>query len=446
MPLLDIVVPEDLGDIDECVVVTWFKRVGDPIQQDSVLLILQAEKISFEVPAPATGQVAAILAQQGEVVKKGQLLARLETESLSRTTPLSPPEARAEPVAPTREIRASPVAKRLAREHNVDLTRVVGRGEEGRITEKDVLDFVKAQQSVQQTQTGPVAAPPVREVRASPLAKRIAREHNIDLAQVVATGGEGRITEKDVLDFIAARQIGTAGESASTMLAPSPPQGEAIPLAGMRAAIARRMADSLHQMAQLTLHTEADVTELVALREQLKQQLPVTYTDLVMRACALALRRHPRLNATLDGETIRLIPHINIGLAVALDDGLVAPVIPETDRHSLASLVQTRSRLVERARAGQLTQAEISGGTFTVTNLGNYDIDAFTPIVNPPEAAILGVGRIMEKVVIHQGKIAQRMRLTLSLTFDHRLVDGAPAAAFLQTVKQLLEAPEPLKS
>jgi pyruvate dehydrogenase E2 component (dihydrolipoamide acetyltransferase) len=278
------------------------------------------------------------------------------------------------------------------------------------------------------------------------VAKRIAREHNIDLAQVVGSGGEGRITEKDVVDFIAVSQADPTGEPVATTPASSPLPGEAIPLTGMRAAIARRMVDSLHTMAQLTLHTEADVTDLVALREMLKQQMPITYTDLVVRACALALRRHPRLNVTLDGETIRLLPHINIGLAVALDDGLMVPVISETDRHNLTSLVQTRSRLVERARTGQLTPAEISDGTFTVTNLGNYDIDAFTPIINPPEAAILGVGRIVEKVVIHQGKIAQRMRLTLSLTFDHRLVDGAPAAAFLQTVKQLLEAPEPLKS
>jgi pyruvate dehydrogenase E2 component (dihydrolipoamide acetyltransferase) len=161
----------------------------------------------------------------------------------------------------------------------------------------------------------------------------------------------------------------------------------------------------------------------------------------VVRACALALRQHPRLNATLDGETIRLLPQVNIGLAVALDEGLIVPVIRDVDRHSLSDLAQARIRLAERARANQLTPNEVSGGTFTVTNLGNYDIDAFTPIINPPEAAILGVGRIVEKVVIYQGKISQRAMMTLSLTFDHRLVDGAPASAFLQSIKQLLELP-----
>jgi pyruvate dehydrogenase E2 component (dihydrolipoamide acetyltransferase) len=274
-----------------------------------------------------------------------------------------------------------------------------------------------------------------REVRASPVAKRLASEHHVDLAQVIGTGGGGRITEKDVLAFIEAQR------PAKPQAAPAAPQGEAIPLAGTRATIARRMHHSLESMAQLTLHTEADVTELVAMRESLKQQVPITFTDLVVRACALALRQHPRLNATLDGETIRLLPQVNIGLAVALDEGLIVPVMRDADRQSLTNLAQARIRLAERARANQLTLDEVSGGTFTVTNLGNYDIDAFTPIINPPEAAILGVGRIVEKVVIYQGKISQRAMMTLSLTFDHRLVDGAPASAFLQSIKQLLESP-----
>jgi len=192
------------------------------------------------------------------------------------------------------------------------------------------------------------------------------------------------------------------------------------------------------------LFTEADVDELVALRERLKQEMPVTYTDLLVRACALALRQHPRLNATLEGQTIRLLSHINIGVAVALDEGLIVPVIPDADRKNLAALAEMRGALVARARSGQLTAAEISGGTFTVTNLGTYDVDGFTPIINPPEVAILGIGRIVEKVVVHQGKVAQRYMMTLSLTFDHRAVDGAPAAAFLQSVKGLLEAPEAL--
>jgi pyruvate dehydrogenase E2 component (dihydrolipoamide acetyltransferase) len=226
---------------------------------------------------------------------------------------------------------------------------------------------------------------------------------------------------------------------------PTSVPAQTVPLAGVRAVIARRMFESLHSMAQLTLHTEADVTELVEMYRKVKQTANLTYTDLFVRACALTLRYHPRLNATLEAEVIRLLPQINIGVAVSLEEGLVVPVLVEADRQSLAELAQSRRRLVERARAGQLGPAELQGGTFTVTNLGAYEIDAFTPIINPPEVAILGIGRIVEKVVIYRGKIAQRSMLTLSLTIDHRLVDGAPGAAFLQTLKRLLEAPEELR-
>ena len=438
MPILEVVVPAEIGDVEECVIVTWLKKEGDPIAKDETLLILQAEKVAFDVPVPAAGQVAAILAQQGEVVKKGQVLAHLEVTSTKEVPVPIPAEAVTAPApasSPTGAVRASPIAKRLARQHKIDLGQVAGSGKDGRITEKDVLAFIEAQQ----VKAEPAAAPSVQGIRASPVAKRLAREYNVDLSQVASSGA--RITEKDVLAFIEGQRVEPGAEQPVTVES----EAETILLTGTRATIARRMQDSLHSMAQLTLHTEADVTDLVAMREDLKQRSPITYTDLVMRACALALRQHSRLNATLDGDTIRILPQINIGLAVALDDGLIVPVIPRADQQSLTELAQSRLRLAERARTDQLTVEEVSGGTFTVTNLGTYDIDAFTPIINPPEAAILGVGRIVEKVVIHAGKIAQRAMMTLSLTFDHRLVDGAPAAAFLQSIKQLMESPEQLE-
>lgn len=288
-------------------------------------------------------------------------------------------------------------------------------------------------------------AAPAKEVRASPIARRIAREHGLDLATIPGAG-KGRITEKDVRAYLDTLQK-TQPEPQPTQPAavPASDQVRSVPMAGMRAAIAQRMHQSLQDMAQLTLHTEADVTELVALRDHLKQSMPVTYTDLIIKASALALRQHPHLNATLADDMIQLLPDIHIGLAVALDAGLIVPVLRHADQQSLADLARTRTTLVERAKANQLTADEYTGGTFTVTNLGGFDIDAFTPIVNPPEAAILGVGRIVDKVVIHQNKIAQRSMLTLSLSFDHRLVDGAPAAAFLQTLKHHLEQPTELK-
>ena len=431
MSVVDIVIPAEAGEVEECVVVTWLKKEGDSVQQGDEILILQAEKVSFEVPAPASGIIRAILAKQGEVVTRRQPLARLE---LSAEAAAAPPPADVAPAVPprpqpAREVRASPIARRLAREHDLDLGQVPASGD--RLTKKDVLLFLERQAAPK-----PEAAPlePAREVRASPSARRLAREHGLDLAQVPLAGGSARLTEREVEAYLARQQPAAPP--------PSEAVGQSLPFAGMRATIAQRMQQSLQEMAQLTLHTEADVTELIAFRAQLKQNgQSVTYTDLIVKASALALKQHPHLNATLVDQEIRLLPHINIGLAVAIERGLVVPVLYDADQAGLTNLAASRARLVERAQAGQLTTEEMSGGTFTVTNLGTYDIDAFTPIVNPPEVAILGVGRIVEKVVIHTGKIAQRSMMTLSLSFDHRLVDGAPAAAFLQSIKQMLEGP-----
>jgi pyruvate dehydrogenase E2 component (dihydrolipoamide acetyltransferase) len=458
MPTLEFVVPAELGGAQECLLVTWLKQEGAPVKQDDPLVILQAEKISIEVPAPTDGVMGSILAKQGDVVALGQVLAYIEVQALPQQHPVAPVEViPATPAPPAAEVRASPIAKRLAREHGIDLVQVWGTGEGGRITERDVQAVVEARAAAQ---APPAPAP--EETRASPVAKRIAREHGINLAEVPGTGGGGRITERDVWAAIEARQAGAGGTTpgpsplsagavgsvesvGSATPAPTTPAPATAPLAGMRQAIARRMHESLQATAQLTLHMEADVTGLVARREKLKAaggaESAVTYTDFIVRACARALRQHPALNVTLRGETIHYLPDIHIGLAVALDAGLVVPVIRHADRKALVELAAERVRFAARARAGQLTAEEMSGGTFTVTNLGAYDVDWFTPIVNLPEAAILGVGRIAEKVVIHQGRVAQRAMLGLSLTIDHRLIDGAPGAAFLQAVRADLEEP-----
>lgn len=440
MPLIDIFIPEEIGPVEECVVVTWLKREGDHIRQGEDLLIIQAEKASYDVPAPATGTVSAILVRPGEVVKQDQPLARLEVSQVdSETGPASLEPAPKPAAIPPREVRASPIAKRLARQHGLDLTQVSGSGQGGRITEKDIQLAIESKTAPPEKSGPAPAAAPAREVRASPIARRLAQEHGLDLVDLLGAG-ERRITEKDVWAYLESHQA-----PPKPTAAPPADKGQSIPMMGMRATIAQRMHQSLQDMAQLTLQTEADATELVALCNRLKPNLPVTYTDLIMKACALALRQHPRLNATLAGDSINLLSEIHIGLAVALEDGLVVPVLRNVDRQALADLTRERARLVERAKANQLTPPEFTGGTFTITNLGTYDIDAFTPIVNPPEAAILGVGRMVDKVVIHHGKIAQRSMITLSLSFDHRLVDGAPAAAFLQTIKQYLEQPTGLE-
>ena len=203
---------------------------------------------------------------------------------------------------------------------------------------------------------------------------------------------------------------------------------------GMRKTIADRMSQSLQQSAQLTITSDADVTSAVELRERLSRQFDFTYGDLLIQAVARALLRHPRMNARLVQDAIVVAPQVNVGMAVALDDGLIVPVIVDADRKSLREIAAVTRELGERARTGKLRLEEVSGGTFTITNLGTYGVDAFTPIINTGETGILGVGRIVEKPVIHRGEIARRSMMMLSLTFDHRLIDGAPAAQFLQTV------------
>ncbi len=261
---------------------------------------------------------------------------------------------------------------------------------------------------------------------ASPLARRLAREHDIDLAQVKGTGPQGRVTREDVERAIQAAEA-----------AP----GRGVPFAGMRRTIARRMTGSLQTMAQVTLCTEVDVTELVRLRERLRRDFDVTYTDLIVQTAARALEKHPRLNAYLDGDEICLCDRIHIGVAVALEEGLVVPVIRDANRKALREIARETKDLAQRAREGTLSMDEMTGSTFSVTNLGGYGIDGFTPIINPPEVAILGVGRIVEKPAAHRGAVVLRQMMVLSLTFDHRIVDGAPAAEFLHTLAEMLEMP-----
>jgi pyruvate dehydrogenase E2 component (dihydrolipoyllysine-residue acetyltransferase) len=214
-----------------------------------------------------------------------------------------------------------------------------------------------------------------------------------------------------------------------------------IPLDGIRGRIAERMQSSLRAMAQLTLTTTADVTDLVAYRDRWPDQPRPSYPDMVVKAVALALRRHPMLNATVEGDHIRLLPHVHIGIATAVEEGLLVPVVRDPDRKSLGQIAAESAALIERVRAGEFGVAQVTGGTFTVSSLGGLGIDAFTPIINPPEVAILGIGRIVDQPARDGDRLVWRKVMTLSLTIDHRVVDGSPGAAFLATVSDLLANP-----
>ena len=313
------------------------------------------------------------------------------------------------------------------------MTQVQASGPGGRILESDVQRYIDLR--------GEAPAETTR-LKASPLARRLAKEHGLDLGSIMGSGPDGRIVRDDVL------QASAAAPSTPSVIETATPQQatEVIPMSGIREIIAERMTVSLQTTASVTLHTEVDATAFVELRGMLNDKLQarevsLTYTDLLVKVVANALGEHPRINATLTDEGIHLLSEINIGVAVALEDGLVVPVVQNADKERLSEISTQVRDFAERARSNQLTPGELQGGTFTITNLGNFGIDAFTPIINPPESAILGVGRIVKKPVVHNDEIAIRSMLTLSLTFDHRVIDGAPAAQFLQTIAGYIQDP-----
>lgn len=358
----------------------------------------------------------------------------------------------------------SPRARRVAAELGVDWVRLTGTGRTGRIVERDVRAVFAAGV---ETETA----------RISPVARRVANELGVNLDELARQKPGARITREDVEEAARrARELAVSAiansatsqgtpsaavpieEGAARIAAATAAPGSArsispireVPMGNVRRIIARRMAESARTVAPVTLTTEADATELVRLREQLKRDregtaLPVpSYNDLLARAAALALEQHPELNASLQGETIVYHATVDVGIAVDTERGLLVPVLRDVGGKSVQRIARESAPLIERARSGKASSNDLSGATFTITNLGPYEIDAFTPIVNLPECAILGIGRIVARpVVVDEATetIAVRKMLALSLTFDHRLVDGAPAARCLQTIKRLVERP-----
>jgi pyruvate dehydrogenase E2 component (dihydrolipoamide acetyltransferase) len=468
----------------EAKVVSWLKQEGEPVKKGDAVASIETDKINTDVEATADGVLRRIVAAEGSVVPvvglMGVIGAADEPESAidavvsgggapargrSRPAP-APAAAPAAPVAvatpaaaapvavatpAAAEVRASPMARRVAADLGVDLGRVQGSGPGGRIVEADVRAAVTAPEAPE----APAAPGANGFVRASPLARRLAREHGLELGAVRGTGPDGRVVERDIL---AALEAETGDEAVAAPAAPAAPgadgaglrRRETIALDGIRRVIADRMWESLQRTAQLTLTVEADATALVALRSQLIPAAkvfghrPPTYTDLLVFVVARTLGAHPLLNSSLVGEgaarEIAVWDSVNMGVAVSLDRGLLVPVIKDAGRKPLQTISQELADLAERARAGRLGMAELEGGTFTITNLGQVEVETFTPILNPPQAAILGVGRIMKKPAVVDDAIVVRQQVSLSLTFDHRVVDGMPAGAFLRDVKRAIES------
>lgn len=416
----------------------WYVADGERVEAGAMLYRLETEKVNLDVDAEASG-IVRHLAAEGDTLEPGDVVGFIYADgetipdvlprpqpkrdiAVVGEEPAPAPPSQAKPAASGPRVAASPAARRLARERGVSLEGVVGSGPGGRIVEGDVPE-------------APPAPEPPKRIAASPAARKLAAELNVDLAAVDGSGPRGRITREDVQ------------AAADAPPAPAQPSaGTATRMSAMRRTIAERMHSSLRDTAQLTMDMEVDVTDLVKLRGNLIDEwaddgVRVTYTDLVLVAAARALIRHPKMNASLAGDSIASYDHAHVGMAVALDEGLIVPVIRDAHSKPLHDVAQESADLAARARAGSLGLDDLTGGTFTVTSLGMYGVDTFTPILNPPQAGILGVGRIYDGTNWQDGTPIRTPMLRLSLTWDHRVLDGAPAAEFLSAVRAYLEQP-----
>jgi len=404
-------------------VLRWLKQEGETVIKGEAILEVETDKVAMEVEAPASGTLVGIRVGPGAVVPIGQPIAYILLPG--EVWEGAPPAA-----SPAGAPRATPVAERIAQAHGVDLSVVPGTGPGGRVTKADVEAFL-AQRAAE------------GKVKAAPAARRLARELGVDLRQVEGTGPGGRIQSEDV------RRAAEALRGAVVLEAPARPAiRRRVPLAGMRRTIAERMSRSVREAPQFTVSIDVEMSRAMAIVEDLaawaeREGGPrVTLTALLVKACAWALRRHPALNATLEGEEILEWEDVNIGVAVAVPEGLVVPVIHEADRRGLMEIAQILEEKARRAREGALRLEDVQGGTFTLSNLGMYGVDRFTAILNPPQAGILAVGRVAKRPVVGGGdEVVVRPVATLTLTADHRVIDGAQAAQFMDDLRWVLERP-----
>jgi pyruvate dehydrogenase E2 component (dihydrolipoamide acetyltransferase) len=389
----EVLMPKLGLTMTEGTVVNWLKNEGDTVEKGEELVEILTEKITNVAEAPASGILKKILVGPGETAKVSEPIGII--------------------AAPGEEIEA-PAAP--------------------------------AERAVPAAETATQAAEPAKRIKASPAAKKLAEEHGIALADIEGTGPGGRITREDVLKAVESKEA--KPEPAAPVTEAAKTEGKRVPLAGMRKVIAQRMAESARTAPHVTVDMEVDMSQATAFRKSLNAVATesiggkVSFTDIIVKVVARALEDFPVINASLQEEEIVYHGEINVGVAVALEDGLIVPVIKNTNKLGIGAISQLVKELAEKARSGKLTPDEYKGGTFTVTNLGMFGVDSFTPIINPPESAILGVNRIQKKPVVVNDEIVIRPMMTLSLSFDHRLIDGSVAAQFLQRVKALLENPD----
>jgi len=458
---MQILMPKVGLTMTEGSIVQWHKREGDHVARGEPLFTFETEKSTLEFESPAEGTLSQILIPAGQVVACFVPVAEVGEGGASNVKREDVPVTRHEPRVTGAAARKpiSPRARMRAREMEIDVDGIAGSGPEGAVRERDVMGVKRETSNVNQQSAS-------ASVRATPVAQRIAAEMGIDLAYIRGTGRDGMITREDV------ERQRTEDRRPKTDEFPSPPQhpipssddNQTIPLTPIRRITAERMTENAQTAPHVTLTTEADASALVSAREQLIAELSekISYNALLIAIAVKALGEHPAVNASWNEKTIddgrqttstqssivhrlsSVVQHtkVHIGLAVDTPRGLLVPVLRDCSGKGLAEIHRQLVDVVTRAQAGKARPDELSGGTFTITNLGMFEIDAFTPIINLPEAAILGVGRIVKKaVVLDDDRIVPRSMMTLSLSFDHRVMDGATAAKFLQRVKQLVERP-----
>lgn len=444
---IEVTLPKLGLTMEEGTLEEWLVNDGDVITVGTPLLRLATDKIDVDVEAEAEGIIARAV-PNGTTLPPGAVLGWLLAPGEAAPAGAAPVAAAAAPAeasAPAAPAAAaapvthdggrqfvSPNARRVADQLGVDVTQVAGTGPHGRVVSEDV-EAAAAAGSAKIT---------------SPLARRDAAQAGIDINAVQTDNGF--VTRKDVRDAISGQVISTptqAPAAATGAVASVQETASIIPMKGMRGTIAARMVQSLTEMAQLTHGFEVTMDAVVDLRATLKEQyrdlgLQVpSLNDFIVRAASLALRKHPILNSTIVDKEIHLLSHIHMGMAVAVPGGLMVPVIRDADTLSIFELARVTRELAEDCRAGSISLDALEGGTFAVTSLGTYGVDMFTPVINPGNVGILGVGRLREGGKWEGERFVKTQVLTLSLTFDHRVVDGAPAAEFLQTINELLARP-----
>ncbi len=433
-----IILPKFGFTLETATIVQWLRREGDTVRAGDPICEVTTDKVNMEVEAPEAGTLYNLLYEAGTEVPVTHVITYLLRPGEARPERLpglSLPESAAGPESDgPHGASVTPIARRVAEAQNVDLRGVQGSGPNGRIMRRDV-------ESVRAAETG--------KVRATPAARRLARQHGIDLSAISGSGPRGRIQGTDVQAALQAQPA--SAKAAETphderqLTAPVQPgdMPKIVKLAGMRRTIATRLQHSFQTAPHIFLEVQIDASGIEALRERLRARNErLSVTSILVKACAWALLRHPWLNATFDNDEVSLWPTVNIGVAVALDEGLVVPVIHHVERLSLHEIQAISDGLAERARNNMLHINDVMDGTFTISNLGMYGIDRFTAIINPPQVAILAVGRIARQFVPdEQDRPVLRPLMNLMLSADHRVVDGANAANFLADLKAALEEP-----